>query len=922
MRPPSLTGATPTIWLALVGIALLLPIAPSAGGSVAAVPVGPPVVLGSGPAAADAGNASVGATELAAAQASLTQDWGFSPTETVGCAGGTECPSALRGLPAVPASSTHATTGAVNAPPALIGASMAYDGVDQIVLLFGGLLQSGQPSNQTWEYATGQWLNETPFLGEPGVKQPAARWDAMMAFDSNDGYVLLYGGCSAPPVNGMCPTTFSDTWTYTEGGWSRQTGGKPPIQPPPPAPTPPPSPGFPTTGLWDASMVYDPCYGTTPGSTAGCNSPGAIVLFGGADGFVDHPPPPPGPNEPAEVVNVSSSTWVWSGAIGKTPVDHWENITTSTHPPAMYGAGFVAGTTSLGQGWAVLFGGTNITRYDVDIAPGVPQVVSDGGNVSGTVFDGTWAFALNGVWSRIPIPPAPPPGGTPQPFPYPAGRFDMGFVFDPNLDDGSAVLTGGVNATGAYMGDAWAWVGGATWEAVDLSGPSSGSGSAAGPSSPDGDWNFAMAYDALDQSVVLYGGASAAGSALGTLWVLPTPKTGAGVWYAGTSANVTYPSAPSSRYSSAAVFDDEARSVVLFGGESCGAASCTLLSDTWTFYDGAWTEQSLSRSPSPRYGAAIAYDPANGNVYLFGGCGNPCPLSDTWVYHQASPASSGGWSELFPIISPPGRYFATLTYDPDLGELVLFGGCEGANGPCPADDTWTLSSSGTWTDLELGPSASPPARFGAAATFVPLPIPNAHGVVAANQPTDGNLLLFGGMGSDGLLDDTWEFGTGPTSSSGSGTGAATPLEPRQSVSPPSWKELDSTGPRARVFGSLVYDGPEQTVDLFGGCEINSTGAGNCPAIDLAEFNLSSPPPPPPGVTPPPNTGDWSNRAEEVSGGYDQIPAAGYGMSAVWDPEGGPLGIILVVGGRNIQGDTVSDEAAFAGLGWNSLDGLT
>jgi hypothetical protein len=729
---------------------------------------------------------------------------------------------------------------------------MAFDAGDGYVVLFGGRLESGAPSGQTWEYLSGLWLNITPSKSlNQGANSPSPRWDAAMAYDARDGYVLLFGGCGGTPRNGLCGNTFSDTWSFASGAWKMLIQNKlpppPPNVPPPPNPTPP-SPGFNGTGLWDAAMTYDPSF-----------HGGSVLLYGGADGFLDTPPPPPGPNTPQQTTTCSFYTWAWwQGA--------WTNESSgSTHPPAMYGARIAAG---LSDGDAVLFGGTNLTRYNTVQFPGSPSLLNVAGNVSGTTFNTTWLFSSSGAWSAV-------TGGSGGP----PARFDFGMAYNP-AGNGSILMYGGTNSTGAILNDSWQW--------IVLPTPPIGPPPPAGlwgpirfPPAPfvGPRWDAAFTYDQPDGVYLLFGGESASGSAL---WDLQT-LTSIG-WITGSSQPVPFPTLPSGRYSSSLAFDDESESVVMFGGESCGSESCAFLGDTWTFFNGEWHSWSPSLAPPPRYGASMAYDPLDYDVFLFGGCGASCPMSDTWVYHQVAPTSPGTWTELFPPVSPPGRYFATFAYDPSVQGLVLFGGCEGGLGACPADDTWTLTGLGTWNDLALDPSSSPPARFGAAATSIP----------------GTELVMFGGMGSSGLLSDTWTYGPmagASTDPAGLGPAAASRL---------GWSAVNSNAaPPGRVFGTFAYDAANQMLVLSGGC-----GSTACPSLSPWSYSLIKPKAPPPGQTAPPFE-PWSAVPRAPSGEWNDTPEPAYGAMSIWDPEGGPNGFVLTFGGRILNGQTVDDTFEFA-----------
>ncbi|MDQ1711346.1 MAG: large repetitive protein [Frankiaceae bacterium] len=160
---------------------------------------------------------------------------------------------------------------------------------------------------------------------------------------------------------------------------------------------------------------------------------------------------------------------------------------------------------------------------------------------------------------------------------------------------------------------------------------------------------------------------------------------------------------------------------------------------------GEWTLQQSAAAPSPRFGAAMAYDPVHRQVVLFGGFTDPdtgVSLADTWTWDGTA------WTDvtppdppraLGPSVSPPARSGAAMAWDGR--EVVLFGGA-GDTGPL-LGDTWTWDGTG-WT--EQHPTASPPARSSGAAAW------DGHEVV-----------LFGGWdpqngpGYGGDYGDTWTW---------------------------------------------------------------------------------------------------------------------------------------------------------------------
>lgn len=92
-------------------------------------------------------------------------------------------------------------------PSARSGYSMAYvptvSGHGGYALLFGGNPANGKFVHDTWEFSAGTWTNITATAGTA----PASRTDAGVAYDSVDNYVVLWGGLTGAGV-------VNDTWEF------------------------------------------------------------------------------------------------------------------------------------------------------------------------------------------------------------------------------------------------------------------------------------------------------------------------------------------------------------------------------------------------------------------------------------------------------------------------------------------------------------------------------------------------------------------------------------------------------------------------------------------------------------------------------------------------------------------------------------
>ena len=179
---------------------------------------------------------------------------------------------------------------------------------------------------------------------------------------------------------------------------------------------------------------------------------------------------------------------------------------------------------------------------------------------------------------------------------------------------------------------------------------------------------------------------------------------------------------------------------LLFGGVSSNGE---VLNDTWQFLAGGWTMVSSSVTPSPRYGAAMAYDPNSSEerLLLAGGMtAGGVALDDYWFFSLPQGwilgASSSPWSP---------RANAAMTYDPTIGGMLMMGGQGGAQLVRPG--VWEFTT--YWNRVGTLPSGA--ARWGLGLEYDP-----TAGVA-------GYVLLFGGSFISGVSlamvgqGDTWSI---------------------------------------------------------------------------------------------------------------------------------------------------------------------
>src|SRR3989454_4349898 len=536
------------------------------------------------------------------------------------------------------------------------------------------------------------------------------------------------------------------------------------------------------------------------GSIAYDAADGYVVLFGGA----------------TSLGSINGETWKYSGGT-------WTQITPSSSPPARLGAGMAYDSA---DGYVLLFGGfdsafkplrdtwkfssgswttltgTNgpaaraVASMAYDALPTDQYIVLFGGTLELPPTPGTITSALKDTWKFS--------GGSWQNITMvsgPSARAGASISYD--AADGYIVLFGGQSPT-AFLGDTWKFSGG-SWTSISAS------------NNPGKRTFGSMAYDAApgDGYVVLFGGGNNTISTGFKDFERDTWKFSAGSW-----TNITTATSPGRQFGQPIVFD---------AGQGDGYLllfSTGLLS--WKFSAGTWTLLTTSiPSPSPRVGASMTYDAADGYVVLFGGAIDtsisPGLLGDTWKFQggvwtnitttlgpsrgaytplvydasdgyvlltvgSVSWAFKGGlWTNIPTNCStagtcPPPRYGSSAIYDVADGYVVLFGGCCKSSSRDGLRDTWEFHA-GVWTNVTT--SSGPPPRL-----FTTM----------AYDAVDGYGVLFGGVSSNptvfpfsGTLGDTWKFAEG------------------------SWTNITTTtGPPARTLSTLAYDAADGYTLLFGG----------------------------------------------------------------------------------------------------------
>jgi hypothetical protein len=205
-----------------------------------------------------------------------------------------------------------------------------------------------------------------------------------------------------------------------------------------------------------------------------------------------------------------------------------------------------------------------------------------------------------------------------------------------------------------------------------------------------------------------------------------------------------------------------------------------------------WSQFTTGTQPAGFEGATGVTDPARNQLVVWGGK-TGVYNTELWTLRLDAPM---GWTNLGSTGSPPGRQFHSAIVDAANDRMIVFGGRDALG---YRNDVWerTLGPSGAWSlllphSLVTGPSPR-----------------DAH--TAAYDPVGHRMIVFGGRGAAGGVDDVW----------------ALSLD-----GPPAWEQLAPAGaaPPARYFHTAVFDSERNRMVVVGGY---SAGGGQTWALDFS-----------------------------------------------------------------------------------------
>lgn len=208
-----------------------------------------------------------------------------------------------------------------------------------------------------------------------------------------------------------------------------------------------------------------------------------------------------------------------------------------------------------------------------------------------------------------------------------------------------------------------------------------------------------IAHDPMGQQIFLFGGQES--GAKNDLWVYALDRR---EWRELRPAGTL----PAARWGHTLVFDAGRRRLLLFGGQASG-----FFNDLWAYEidRGSWTRLGAAEEgPSRRYGHSAIYESGRDRLIVSHGFTNSGRFDDTWAFEFGT----GRWRDISPASNRPvRRCLHHAVYDPARGEMLLYGGCASGFGPCPLGDLWSFDlANGRWTERVATPAPSPRQYYG------------------------------------------------------------------------------------------------------------------------------------------------------------------------------------------------------------------
>jgi hypothetical protein len=289
---------------------------------------------------------------------------------------------------------------------------------------------------------------------------------------------------------------------------------------------------------------------------------------------------------------------------------------------------------------------------------------------------------------------------------------------------------------------------------------------------PEARGAHSMAFDPQNGVAVIFGGYGTIGGwhSLGDTWVYSYTENS---W-----TELALTPSPPARSNHAMVYCNETDEIILYGGQGPGDGP----TDTWSFAcdTQTWSQVVTATNPGVHHSLALAYDPQENAVVLFGGFGDDgTETDDTWKFD----CDTREWTDLSPATSPLARYGHVMVYDEAINKIVMTSGNTMSQGH--QDDTWAFdAATSNWT--ELTPTGTPDRLKWPSMTYD-----------SVNQ----KCILFGGQIGDYAVDRTWVY---------------------DALANTWTRRYPDVVPASRINIGLAFDSENDVTILFGGATVEIT----------------------------------------------------------------------------------------------------
>ena len=448
----------------------------------------------------------------------------------------------------------------------------------------------------------------------------------------------------------------------------------------------------------------------------------------------------------------------------------------STGKVLLFGGGLADSGSSI---WPEYYHYGDPTVSDPGSLPSSEEPSPDASGIS-LAFGDTWEWdPTAGAWTKL------------TPATAPSARYDSALAWDSQRN--RAVLFGGMQkdqaaADGIPQQDTWEWDPATPgWTLRQIAG-----------SKPSARYGHAMAYDPSRGMTILVGGKDfQTHLGLADVWDWDSTK---GAWAQRLTGNES--NLPVARMYASLVADpaqsrlDLVAGVTLLGPyvASSPPYAGTQISPSGELWQldpdtAVFTNRTPPQNtPSATSGFAMAFCPATGKTYVFGGSSGQSPfplLDELWEWDGSS------WSQIKSDVRPSAREYAAMAYDPVRKSLILYGGdnnLDANTGQVTVlEDTWEWNSS-TRQWSQLFPTSSPGPEDSPA---------------MVTDSGRGKVLLF-----DGIRDTSpyvvWEWDGATTTWT-----SRTPVPGTVTPGTNGWTTLD-------INGGLTFDDGRQKMFLFDG----------------------------------------------------------------------------------------------------------